>query len=179
VLLCGAGLFVRSLSNVENVRLGYDVDPVLYVSRGGAFGAGRGSGAGATGAGNPLTGFAGLGNAFRGAYSSEHEFRDVRFRLTLQPDGTLTGAMANYRPIDNIYLSQYGGGRGTASTANQDCAAEYNMMAKMADGYPDPATGQCTMISAAQNIAGVPAFVVAPPGETLSAIRTGSTTAAR
>jgi len=33
VLLCGAGLFVRSLSNVENVRLGYDVDPVLYVSR--------------------------------------------------------------------------------------------------------------------------------------------------
>jgi putative ABC transport system permease protein len=31
ILLVGAGLFVRSLQNVEAVRLGYDVDPVLYV----------------------------------------------------------------------------------------------------------------------------------------------------
>jgi predicted permease len=31
VLLVGAGLFVRSLRNVEAIRLGYDVDPVLYV----------------------------------------------------------------------------------------------------------------------------------------------------
>jgi predicted permease len=32
VLLVGAGLFVRSLHNVESVRLGYDVDPVLVVN---------------------------------------------------------------------------------------------------------------------------------------------------
>ena len=32
VLLVGAGLFVRSLRNVEAVRLGYDVDPVLTVN---------------------------------------------------------------------------------------------------------------------------------------------------
>jgi predicted permease len=32
VLLVGAGLFVRSLQNVRNVRLGYDVDPVLLVT---------------------------------------------------------------------------------------------------------------------------------------------------
>ena len=32
VLLVGAGLFVRSLRNVNNVRLGYDVDPVLLVN---------------------------------------------------------------------------------------------------------------------------------------------------
>jgi predicted permease len=31
VLLVGAGLFVRSLRNVRQVRLGYDVDPVLVV----------------------------------------------------------------------------------------------------------------------------------------------------
>jgi predicted permease len=31
ILLVGAGLFVRSLRNVDNVRLGYDVDPVLLV----------------------------------------------------------------------------------------------------------------------------------------------------
>ena len=32
-LLIGAGLFVRSLSNVHSVRLGYDVDPILVVQR--------------------------------------------------------------------------------------------------------------------------------------------------
>jgi predicted permease len=32
VLLVGAGLFVRSLRNVEAIRLGYDVDPVLTVN---------------------------------------------------------------------------------------------------------------------------------------------------
>ncbi|HJU73655.1 MAG TPA: ADOP family duplicated permease [Gemmatimonadaceae bacterium] len=31
VLLVGAGLFVRSLNNVRNMRLGYDVDPVVVV----------------------------------------------------------------------------------------------------------------------------------------------------
>ncbi len=31
VLLVGAGLFVRSLQNVRGLRLGYDVDPVLYI----------------------------------------------------------------------------------------------------------------------------------------------------
>ena len=32
VLLVGAGLFIRSLSNVRAMRLGYDVDPILIVS---------------------------------------------------------------------------------------------------------------------------------------------------
>jgi putative ABC transport system permease protein len=31
ILLVGAGLFVRSLGNVRNIRLGYDVDPVMMV----------------------------------------------------------------------------------------------------------------------------------------------------
>jgi predicted permease len=32
LLLVGAGLFVRSFRNVRTLRLGYDVDPVLYIS---------------------------------------------------------------------------------------------------------------------------------------------------
>ena len=32
ILLVGAGLFVRSLGNVKNIRLGYDVDPVMVVN---------------------------------------------------------------------------------------------------------------------------------------------------
>ena len=31
VLLVGAGLFVRSLQNVRDIRLGYDVDPIVFV----------------------------------------------------------------------------------------------------------------------------------------------------
>jgi putative ABC transport system permease protein len=31
ILLVGAGLFVRSLSNVSSLRMGYDVDPILWV----------------------------------------------------------------------------------------------------------------------------------------------------
>jgi putative ABC transport system permease protein len=31
ILLVGAGLFVRSLGNVRNIRLGYDVDPIMMV----------------------------------------------------------------------------------------------------------------------------------------------------
>ena len=137
--------------------------PVIYLSRGGGYGSARSR--------------ANLPNSF--IYRSELEFRDVRFRLTMNPDGTFTGVMGNYRPIDNIHLAQYAGGRGTASTANNDCASEYNTLQQMADGYPDPVTGECTMISAAQNITGIPAFLVPSPGETLAAIRTGSTTASR
>ena len=33
VLLVGAGLFVKSLNNVKSMRIGYDANPVLYVSR--------------------------------------------------------------------------------------------------------------------------------------------------
>ncbi len=138
--------------------------PVLHLSRAGGFAAGRG---------NYVSGAP--GTAF--AYAGQFEFRDVRFRLTLRPDRTFKGVMANYRPIDNIYLSEYAGGRGTASTANNDCAAEYNMLAKFADGHPDPVTGACTAISAAQNITGTPAFLVPAPGEMRSAVPTGSTAA--
>ena len=46
--------------------------PVLYLSRGGEFGAGWGSGF---------------------VFRPEFEFRDVRLRLTLHPDGTFTGVM--------------------------------------------------------------------------------------
>lgn len=133
---------------VDGVLLS-DPIPVMRLSRAGGFAASRSNYA----PGSPERNF---------VFAGEFELRDVRLRLTLQPDGTVAGVMANYRPIDNIYLSEYAGGRGTASIANNDCAAEYNALARFADGYPDPATGECTAISAAQNIAGVPAFVVHP-----------------
>jgi hypothetical protein len=91
--------------------------------------------------------------------ASENEFDDVRFKLELRPDGTVDGLMASYRPIDNIFTI----GRcckGTASTANNDCASEHKTLAMLADGYPDPETGQCTKISSASNLKGIPVFIV-------------------
>ena len=90
--------------------------------------------------------------------SYDSEFRNARFTMSLQPDGTLTGLMGAYRPIDNIFTV----GRcckGTASTANNDCASEHKTLAMMADGYPDPDTGQCTSISSASNLKGIPVFI--------------------
>ena len=92
--------------------------------------------------------------------ASEHEFHDVRFRVSLQPDGTMTGIMGAYRPIDNITTE----GRcckSMASVANHDCASEHKTFVAMADGHPDPENGgQCTMLSAAQRVEGIPAFVI-------------------
>ena len=37
---------------------------------------------------------------------------------------------------------------------------------QMADGYPDPKTGECTQISTAFTIEALPAFVLHQPGDT-------------
>ena len=88
----------------------------------------------------------------------DFEFHSARFKMALQPDGTIAGVLGAYRPLDNIFT----GGRcckGTASTANNDCASEHKTLAQLADGYPDPVTGQCTMVSSASNLTGIPVFI--------------------
>ena len=95
--------------------------------------------------------------AFGEVYS--HEFRRVRFKLKLEEAGGVSGIMGGYRPLWNISTVAYCC-RATASTANMDCASEYKTFVQMADGDPDPETGQCTTISAAQRIGGIPAYVI-------------------
>ena len=99
--------------------------------------------------------------------ASEHEFRDVRFQLSLQPDGTVKGIMGGYRPIENI-STNYRCCKSAATAANRDCASEHAAFVAMADGYPDPGTGQCTMISSAMNVVGIPAFVIHDSSASLS-----------
>ena len=88
----------------------------------------------------------------------DFEFHGARLKLSLQQDGTISGVLAAYRPVENIFTV----GRcckGTASTANNDCASEHKTLAMLADGYRDPDTGQCTMISSATNLKGIPIFI--------------------
>ena len=91
--------------------------------------------------------------------ASEFEFHDVRFRVSLQKDGTVKGILGGYRPIDNI-ATRYRCCKSAATAGNNNCAAEHKTLVAMADGFPDPVTGMCTMISTAQNVEGIPAFVV-------------------
>ena len=93
---------------------------------------------------------------------SEHEFRRVRLRLRLDDSGELTGLLGGYRPLMNISTVGYCC-KGTASTANMNCASEYKTFVTMADGDPDPDTGQCSTISAAHKLVGIPAFVIHDP----------------
>ena len=44
-----------------------------------------------------------------------------------------------------------------------NCPAMYAAFKQMADGDPDPKTGQCTTISSAYGVEAVPAFLVHPP----------------
>ena len=75
---------------------------------------------------------------------------------TKQAPGLITG----YYSMSD-FLNFMGGMAGHTS-AFDNCPAMWAMAPKMADGYPDPQTGQCTMLSAAFDIGAYAAFAVLP-----------------
>lgn len=106
-------------------------------------------------------------------------FKQARLRLEFQPDGGLKGILAGYHDWFPIYW-------GLAKTAFQyekfsggNCPAVYDAFRRMADGDPDPKTGQCTAISVAYGVEAVPAFLVHPkdakPNKTAQASQPVST----
>ena len=107
--------------------------------------------------------FSALNGPFGAA--NEYEFHRAQLRLELLPDGTLKGILGAYLPIDATSAQARNGGKGVATNGNRDCASEYKSMAVYADGFPDPKTGQCTMISMSNDVVAIPAFVLHPdPG---------------
>jgi hypothetical protein len=94
----------------------------------------------------------------------EFRFRDARLRLAFQPDGSLKGDVGGYLDTDSVYFNSVKSPLNeTVSSGN--CPATYYAIKRLADGYPDPKTGECTFISTAFAIDAVPAFLVHPPGE--------------
>lgn len=95
---------------------------------------------------------------------SELDLRDMRLRLELAADGSgATGLMGGYYNwstwwdfIRKIQLT---------STSIHSCPALYDASRKLADGYPDPKTGECTAISTAYRVAFLPAFIIHPASE--------------
>jgi len=93
-------------------------------------------------------------------------FRKGRVRLTIQPDGSLSGLLGGYRDWRDIYAKDTfnvpSGGQSRETTYYQNQIGFYYSLKRNADGLPDPKTGQNTGISAAYRFLGRPAFVVDP-----------------
>ena len=88
--------------------------------------------------------------------------RGMRMRLALSEDGKEAGGLiAGYQDVDQMmYMLQALGPIHSDTFTN--CASTYAAAHKLADGYPDPKTGQCTALSSAWAIKAVAAFIVHP-----------------
>jgi hypothetical protein len=97
-------------------------------------------------------------------YRTKYTYRMGRLKLTINPDGSLSGFVGGYRPVFEPIQSAALGGIGAALTGGIDCAGQYATLRKLADGFPDPKTGKCTAVSSAMRVNAIPAFVNdAPP----------------
>jgi hypothetical protein len=107
---------------------------------------------------------------FYGNYTYVNQLiRDMRLQLEIAEDGaSATGMLAGYYDVDQLMFYVTGLGP-IQSTAISDCPAIYAAAHRLADGYPDPATGQCTALSSAFNFKAVSAFIVHPKKEVESA----------
>ncbi len=95
----------------------------------------------------------------------EFHFRDAKLRLEVLPNGDLKGIVGGYQDLKTMYYNTVKSGILFETTNAASCPGVYYAMKRLADGYPDPKTGECTAISTAYAIEAIPAFVLHPPGE--------------
>ena len=93
-------------------------------------------------------------------------FALTQLRLTMEPDGSLTGFIGGFQPWSDYY--HYLAIRGE-NDGQVDLPGVYYAMKHLADGVPDSATGENTAISAAYWLEAVPAFHTTVSGELVGA----------
>ena len=93
-------------------------------------------------------------------------FTGTRLRLELADDGSASGIIGGYQPWRDYF--HYLAIRGE-DNAQVDLAGVYYAMKRLADGVPDPETGENTAISAAYWLEAVPAFHATLAGEVVAA----------
>jgi hypothetical protein len=99
---------------------------------------------------------------------SEMYIKDMRLKLDMAADGSgAKGMMFGYYDWDSWW--DYTRKIGLAVIAHHSCPALNDASRRLADGYPDPNTGECTALSSAFKIEMVPAFVVHPNSKTAQA----------
>lgn len=102
---------------------------------------------------------------YYGNYNYMHPvIRDLQMELDISDDGTTAkGMIAGYYDLEQ-YLYLTGGLGPVIVTGYFSCPAFFEAAKRLADGYPDPETGECTHISSAFEIGTHAAFVVHPKG---------------
>ena len=90
--------------------------------------------------------------------------RGVRLRMKLDqgtPEGPYSGMLAGYFDLDSWrdWMARIGF---LVVTGQWDCPAVIEASKRLADGYPDPKTGNCTALSTSMDFQAEPAFVVHP-----------------
>jgi hypothetical protein len=95
----------------------------------------------------------------------EFHFKQARMRLELQPNGDIKGTLGGYEDVATMYYNTVKSGILFETTNAATCPGVYYALKRMADGYPDPKTGECTAISTAFAIEAIPAFVLHQPGD--------------
>lgn len=116
---------------------------------------------------------------------SEIALKGARLRLELQPDGRANGYLAGYQDVEFLFRHQFDLGAPEASDQTRlivagaaaaesgyDCPSVMYALKRLADGYPDKSSGQCTAISSAFRIEAVPAFVVPPANDGSGSVKT-------
>jgi hypothetical protein len=100
---------------------------------------------------------------YYGNYNYLHPvIRDMQISLEITEDGAnAKGTVAGYYDLEQ-YLYHTGGLGPVISTGNFSCPAFFEAAKSLADGYPDPETGECTHISSAFEVEAFAAFVVHP-----------------
>ena len=92
-------------------------------------------------------------------------FTGTRLRLEMADDGSASGIIGGYQPWRDYF--HYLAIRGEEN-AQVDLPGVYYAMKRLADGVPDPETGENTEISAAYFLEAVPAFHATLAGEVVA-----------
>ena len=92
-------------------------------------------------------------------------FTETRLRLEMADDGSASGIIGGYQPWRDYF--HYLAIRGEEN-AQVDLPGVYYAMKRLADGAPDPETGENTAISAAYWLEAVPAFHATLSGEVVA-----------
>jgi hypothetical protein len=100
---------------------------------------------------------------FYGQYMFMHPvIKDMGLKLEIAPDGrTASGMVTGYYDVAQ-YIHWVGSMGATIPISYFSCPAIAAAAKKLADGYPDPKTGECTAISSAFKINTFAAYVVHP-----------------
>jgi hypothetical protein len=105
---------------------------------------------------------------------SELHLRDARLRLELDAEtGVASGYLAGYWDLDSLAHAAIriqdrtglSSGKPAADAHGYTCPGKYYAVQRLADGHPDPESGNCSSISVLFSVRAVPAFILDSPAQ--------------